>query len=104
MTNINPNPDIDIQQISTRNQHARHIVVGFALDAPTLADLWRALDDALSDTIALCAQITRLSAELAATRLDRVVAFARRLARVALVGIRRHRDRREVAGPVVLHA
>ena len=48
MPNTHPNPDIDLQQISTRNTHARHIVAGCAAALPTLADMWRALDDALS--------------------------------------------------------
>ena len=33
--------------------------------------MWRDLDDALNDTATLAAQITRLSAELKRTRLDR---------------------------------
>ncbi len=70
MPNTHPNPSIDLQQISTRNTHARHIVAGCAADAPTLADMWRALDAALADTTALCAQVTRLSAELDRARLD----------------------------------
>ena len=36
-----------------------------------LADWWQALTDALSDTATLAAQVTRLSAELERTRLDR---------------------------------
>jgi len=71
MTNTNPNPDINLAQISTRNTHARHIVVGCASALPSLADMWQALDDALSDTVALAAQVTRLSAELDRVRLDR---------------------------------
>jgi len=71
MPNIHPNPDIDLQQISTRNTHACQIVVGCASVLPTLADMWQALGDALSDTAALAAQVTRLSAELERVRLDR---------------------------------
>ncbi len=71
MTNTSPKPDIDVSQISTRNTHARHIVVGCASALPSLADMWQALDDALSDTVALAAQVTRLSAELDRVRLDR---------------------------------
>jgi hypothetical protein len=66
-----PNPDTDLQQISTRNEQARHIVAGCASAIPTLADMWRHLHDALNDTAALSAQVTRLSAELKRTRLDR---------------------------------
>ena len=70
MPNTNPSPDIDLQQISTRNTHARHIVAGCASALPTLADMWQELDDALSDTATLAAQVTRLSADLERTRLD----------------------------------
>ena len=53
MPNTHPNPDIDLQQINARNDQARHIVAGCASALPTLADMWRALDDALSDAVAL---------------------------------------------------
>ena len=71
MTNTNPKPDIDLQQISTRNTHARHVVVGCASALPALAAMWQELDDALADTVALCALVTRLSAERDQARLDR---------------------------------
>ena len=71
MPNTHPNPDIDLQQISTRNTHARNIITGFSSVLPTLADWWQALTDALNDTTTLAAQVTRLSAELERTRLDR---------------------------------
>ena len=67
----NPSPDIDLQQISTRNDQARHIAAGCAAALPALAGMWRHLDAALADTAALCAQVTRLSAELERARLDR---------------------------------
>jgi len=71
MPNPNPNPDIDLQEISTRNTHARNIIAGFSSVLPTLAEWWQALTDALSDTATLAAQVTRLSADLERTRLDR---------------------------------
>jgi hypothetical protein len=71
MSNTHPAPDIDLQQISTRNDQARHIVAGCAQAMPTLADMWRYLEAALDDTAALAALATRLSAELESTRLDR---------------------------------
>ena len=64
MPNTFPHTNIDLQEVSTRNDHARHIVAGFASAMPALADIWRYLDDALNDTAALSAEITRLSAEL----------------------------------------
>jgi hypothetical protein len=69
--NTNPSPAIDLQQISTRNAHARNIIAGFASVLPELAGWWQALTDALSDTVALSAQLTRLSGELERARLDR---------------------------------
>jgi hypothetical protein len=71
MPQTNPNPNIDLQQISTRNTHARNIIAGFSSVLPALAEWWQALTDALSDTATLAAQVTRLSAELERTRLDR---------------------------------
>jgi hypothetical protein len=38
---------------------------------PALTEIWRYLEDALNDAPALSAEITRLCAELKATRLDR---------------------------------
>ena len=71
MPNTVPPADINLQEVAGRNNNARHIVAGCASAMPTLADMWRYLHDALNDTTALSAEITRLSAELAATRLDR---------------------------------
>ncbi len=71
MPSTRPNPDIDLQQISTRNDHARHIVAGCASALPTLADMWQTLNDALTDMAALSALATWLSAELDRTRLER---------------------------------
>ena len=71
MPSTSPNPDTRLQQISTRNTHARHIVAGCASALPALAAMWQELDDALTDTAALAALVTRLSAERDHARLDR---------------------------------
>ena len=71
MPNTHPEPIIDLQQISTRNTDARHIVAGCASALPTLAGMWHELDDALTDAATLAAQVTWLSADLERTRLDR---------------------------------
>jgi hypothetical protein len=71
MTNPIPHSNIDLEEISTRSNHARQIIAGFASAMPTLNEIWRYLDQALTDVLALAAQITRLSAELRHTRLDR---------------------------------
>ena len=70
MTHTNPSSDSDLTHISARNEQARHIVAGCASALPTLADMWRPLADALSDTRALCAQLGQLSAELDHSRLE----------------------------------
>ena len=41
MPDTHPNPSIDLQQISTRNDHARHIVAGCASAMPTLTHMWQ---------------------------------------------------------------
>ena len=46
-------------------------IAGCATALPTLTDMWRNLHDALDDIPALAAEITRLSAELERTQLDR---------------------------------
>jgi hypothetical protein len=58
-------------EVRTRAQHARHVIAGFTLATPALADLWRQVDDALSDIPALAAEVSGLRAQLDATRLDR---------------------------------
>ena len=78
-----PNTNINLQEAAERNNNARHIVAGCASAMPTLADMWRYLQDALNDTVALSAEITRLSAELAATRLDRANLLAAMRAAIA---------------------
>ena len=70
MPHTNPNPEIDLHQINARNDQARHIVAGCALAVQTLADMWQAVDDALSDAVLLSALVTRLSADLDRARLD----------------------------------
>jgi predicted DNA-binding ribbon-helix-helix protein len=67
----NPYYRIDLEEIATRNQTARHMIAGFSAEMPMLADFWRHLDAALADNLTLSAEVTRLTAELTATRLDR---------------------------------
>jgi hypothetical protein len=71
MTNPRPHYRIDIEEIATRNQTARHMIAGFCAEMPVLADFWRHLDTALADNLTLSAEVTRLTAELIAARLDR---------------------------------
>src|SRR5579859_3672223 len=69
MSNAVPHININLPEANARNDNARHIIAGCAAAMPTLADMWRSLSDALDDTLALAAEITRLSAELGRTRL-----------------------------------
>lgn len=59
---------IGIEEITIRNETARRMIAGFAAEMPALAGFWRNLDAALADNLTLAADITRLAAELAATR------------------------------------
>ncbi len=71
MPNTVPPASINLQEVTERNNNARRIILGCQSAMPTLTETWRYLQDALNDTVALAAEITRLSAELARTRLDR---------------------------------
>ncbi len=71
MPNTIPNTNIDLLEVSTRNEQARHIVAGFASAMPWLTDIWGYLKSALNDVPVLSAEVGRLSAELRETRLDR---------------------------------
>ncbi len=71
MPNTVPSASINLQEVTERNNNARRIIVGCQSAMPTLTEMWRYLQDALSDTVVLAAEITRLSAELARTRLER---------------------------------
>ena len=97
-THTHPNPGIDLSQINTRNTHARHIVAGCASALPLLADMWQALEDALSDTAALAAQVTRLSADLDRVQRDRANRLVAAPHPAALVGTGRDTGRRGRVG------
>jgi len=70
MTNPHPHYRADLAEIAARNQTARHMIAGFSAEMPLLAEFWRHLDTALTDNLALSAEVTRLTGELAAARLD----------------------------------
>ena len=69
MADPRPHYRTDIEEIAARNQTARHMIAGFSAEMPVLADFWQHLDTALTDNLALSAEVTRLNTELAATRL-----------------------------------
>ena len=83
MPNTPPHVNINLEEVTTRNDTARHIVAGFATAMPTLADIWRYLEDAFNDVPQLAAEITRLSAGLQDTRLDRANLLAAARATIA---------------------
>ena len=66
-----PDIRIDLLEANARSQNAHRIVTGFSLLLPILADLWRQVDDSLSDIPILASEITRLHDDLTTTRLSR---------------------------------
>ena len=58
-------------QITTRNDIARDIIAGFAAVTPTLAGIFRFIDQSLADLPSALADLGRARAELEAVRLDR---------------------------------
>lgn len=72
-----------LQEVMNRNSAARGIVAGFATAMPRLAGVWQHIQTALADIRDLAAEAERLSAALAATRLDRANALAAMRAAIA---------------------
>jgi len=66
-----PNALNRLLEAYARAEHARHIIAGFALAAPTLAAFWRQVSDSLADVPLLAAEVTRLRAALTTIRIDR---------------------------------
>jgi ABC-type transporter Mla subunit MlaD len=87
MPNPSPYVYIDLEEVATRNESARHTIAGFSIAMPTLAEIWQYLDDALTDVPTLSAEIDRLSSELRNARLDRANLIAAARATIAA-----HRD------------
>jgi hypothetical protein len=80
-----PTPANELPEVATRNRAAVAIVS--ALAAERTARIWQYLTDALADTPALTAEISRLRAQVAEERLDRA-----NLAAAALATVSAHRD------------
>jgi len=83
MTNASPYIYVRLQEVNTRNEYARRILTGFRSAMPTLTDVWRYLEDVLSDALMLATEITRLADELEKARLERANALAAMRATVA---------------------
>ena len=71
MTSIPPDREVFLQEVDARADTAHHIINGFALAIPTLADLWRQIDNSLSDISALVTALRTQHAALTACRLSR---------------------------------
>jgi hypothetical protein len=83
MPNTPQTANINLEEITAKNTAARRIVAGFATAMPALAEIWQFLEDAFNDVPTLAAEITRLSAELKDTRLDRANLLAAARATIA---------------------
>ena len=83
MANPHPHSRTGIEEITACNVTARHMIAGFAAEMPALADFWRHLDTALADNLTLAAEVTRLTAEHTATRIDRANLLAAMRATIA---------------------
>jgi hypothetical protein len=49
---------VNLEEVSARNQNARSIIAGFAAALPTLAHFWTQLNAALADTPTLATELT----------------------------------------------
>lgn len=71
MTSIPPDREVFLQEVDARADTAHHIIIGFALAIPTLADLWQQIDNSLSDISALITALSTQHAALTTCRLSR---------------------------------
>jgi len=78
-----PEPHINLDLVYARNDHARRIIAACMAAMPAVAVMWEQVDHALADAPAMCAVIARLTAELAATRMDRANLLAAMRATIA---------------------
>jgi hypothetical protein len=77
---------INLQEVNTRNNAARHILAGFSTAMPALAEFWVHLEEALNDALALSAETMGLRAELQSLRLDHANLIAAARAAIAAHG------------------
>ena len=78
-----PQPETSLHIVYARNDHARHVIAGFASEIPAASELWSQVDRALADVPVLGAVIGRLTADLADTRMDRANLLAAMRAAIA---------------------
>ena len=78
-----PEIGINLDVVYARCDHARRIIAACTAAMPTVAVMWEQVDHALADAPAMGAVIARLTAELAATRMDRANLLAAMRATIA---------------------
>jgi hypothetical protein len=78
-----PEFSTSLSVIYARNDNARRIIAGFMSAMPIASEMWEQVDHALADVPVMGAVITRLTAELANTRMDRANLLAAVRATVA---------------------
>jgi hypothetical protein len=82
-----PSTTINLLEVATRAEDARHIIAGFSLAAPALIDQWRQVASALADIPGLTVEIGRVHSQLTECRLNRA-----NLAAAGLVTLKAHRN------------
>ena len=78
-----PETGINLDVVYARSDHARRIIAACMAAMPAVAVMWEQVDHALADVPAMGAVIARLTAELAATRMDRANLLAAMRATIA---------------------
>jgi hypothetical protein len=78
-----PESGINPDAIYARNDNASRILAGFKAAMPAMHEAWEQVDRALADVPAMGAVIARLTAQLAATRMDRANLLAAMRASIA---------------------
>lgn len=78
-----PEPGINLEVVYARSDHARRIIAACMAAMPAVAVMWEQVDHALADVPAMGAVIARLTAELAAARMDRANLLAAMRATIA---------------------
>jgi len=78
-----PETGINLDVVYARSDHARRIIAACTAATPAVHVMWEQVDHALADAPAMGAVIARLTAELAATRMDRANLLAAMRATIA---------------------
>jgi hypothetical protein len=90
-----PSTTINLLEVATRAEDARHIIAGFSLATPALIDQWRQVASALADIPGLTVEIGRVHSQLTECRLARA-----NLAAAGLVTLKAHRNGESESDPL----